>query len=253
MGDVEPPEDAEIPLRDAGALEDVEAAVSEPRLGHRGEGERIEVRVAAADSAKNLDGALHPVGHLRVAGRVQRCPRGGDGERTSAEEREDVVHLPPADEGGERAAAVQPPPSLAERQLRGRSNVQRMPAIEPAPCAVQIVELRYFDRRPLIAVIRTRNAHRLRERVIDVDGDAITQTAAEPRLQRVVMRVADRRDQDRWRRAPEAGEHLPPRAAAADRRVVLLPLSELIDLPRPDIRRFANKAPLQLLLVRGVP
>ena len=57
-------EHAEIPGRDAGSAQAVERRGAEAGLGHGLEGERIEVRVVAADAAEDLDVGLDLVGAL---------------------------------------------------------------------------------------------------------------------------------------------------------------------------------------------
>ena len=113
--------------------------------------------------------------------------------------------------------------------------------------AVQVVVLGNVDAQRAVAVRIAGDARRLRQRVADAELEAVREAAIEPRLQRVVLAVADRRDQARLAGAAELLIQLAARLSAADRRPVQLAEAELIDLARADVGRLADEAPAQLL------
>src|SRR5262249_13313268 len=152
--------------------------------------------MTAADAAEDLDVLLDLVGALTACRRVQRRARCGDIERRAAVEAEDIVHLPPAQNLRQHPFA-QPTASLAERQLRDVGYVQRMRAIEGAEGTIQMVELRDLDSRCAVAVRGPLDTDRLRERIADAELVAGGQPVIEPGLQRVVLRIANRRDEKR--------------------------------------------------------
>ena len=87
---------------------------------------------------------------------------------------------------------------------------------------VQVVVLRDVDPQRAVAVRVACDPRRLRQRVADAELEAVLEASVEPRLQRVVLAVADRRDEARLAGAAELLVQLAARLSAADRRPVEL-------------------------------
>src|SRR5206468_2856131 len=126
-------------------------------------------------------------------------------------------------------------------------DVEVVRAVERAERPVQIVELGNLDGRDAVAVGGAFDAHRLRQGVADAQLKTVREAAIEARLQRVVLRVADRRHDARLRRSTESCQ-LPAGGPSADGRPVQLAKSELIDLPRADVRGFGDQSTCELFL-----
>ena len=141
------------------------------------------------------------------------------------------------------------PPSFSQRRSgpNGSStmlrDVQVVRAIEVAERLVQVVVLGDVDPQRAVAVGIAGDPGRLRQRVADAELESVREAPIEPRLQRVVLAVADRRDQAGLSRAAELLVQLAARLSAADRRPVQLPEAELIDLACADVRRLARRSP----------
>ena len=128
-----------------------------------------------------------------------------------------------------------------------------MRPIEITERSVQRVVLGNVDPQRPVAVGVPGDANRLGERVIRADLEPVGKAPFEPRLQRIVLAVADGRDETRLTGAPELLIQLAAGLAAADWRPIQFSEAELIDLSRRHVRRFAHQAPAQLLLKRHVP
>ena len=148
---------------------------------------------------------------------------------------------------------AQPPAFGPERQFGDVRDVEVVRAIEVADRSVEIVQLRNIDAQRTVAVCIARKARRFGQGVVDGELDAVGEASFESRLQRIVLAVANRRDQPRLTGAAEPLVQLAAGLPAVDRRPIQLEKTELIDLARPDVRRLGDEAPPKLFLYGSVP